>query len=327
MRTIKTIDAEIAGEPLRLVVSGGPSVPGRSMIEKLRWFRKNGNELRQFLMLEPRGHDGMHGALLTEPVTPHASAGLLSMHAAGFPLVSGEGIVGAVTLALENGLIHGDSDELLIDTPVGVTRARPWLISASPDASGKRVQLRVSAVELTGVPSFVHSAGVALQIGARKVMVDVAFGGEFYAIADSEAIGIPIEMANAAALIRMGREIKEAAESTLLVAHPSDATVKDIHGTIFTGAPRAGGDLRSATVLNGEILRRSPGVTGTAALMAVLDAMGLLVDDQTFTHEGILGTVLKGRAAGRRQIGEIETLTPVVEGSANVTGFHEFVSW
>ena len=108
--------------------------------------------------------------------------------------------------------------------------------------------------------------------------MDIAFGGEFYAIADSEAIGIPIDMANAAALVRMGREIKDAIESTVHVQHPIDARLKDIHGTIFTGASRAAADLRSATVLDGEVLRRSPGVTGTAALLAVLDAMGLLTE-------------------------------------------------
>jgi proline racemase len=324
MRAIKTIDAEVAGEAVRLVVSGGPSVPGRTMADKLRWLRKNGEELRRFLMLEPRGHSGMHGAMLTESAAPHASAGVLSMHAAGFPVVSGEGVIAAVTLAIENGLIHGNVEELLIDTPAGITRVRPRFASGSADPS-RPGQLRVSSVDWTGFPSFVHTAGLALQVGTRKVMVDVAFGGEFYAIADSEAIGIPIEMSNAAGLIRMGHEIKEAVESTVDVSHPGDAAVKGIHGTIFTGSPRASGDLRSATVLNGEILRRSPGATGTGALMAVLDAMGLLVDDHTFTHEGILGTVMNGRAAGRQQIGEIETLTPVIESAASVTGYHEFV--
>jgi trans-L-3-hydroxyproline dehydratase len=322
---IKTIDAEVAGEAVRLIVSGGPSVPGRSMAEKLRRLRKSGEELRQFLMLEPRGHSGMHGALLTDPVTPQAAAGVLSMHAAGFPPVSGEGVVAAVTLALEHGLIHGEFGELPIDTPAGVARVRPHFAPGSAETSREERQSRVARVELTGFPSFVHSAGLALQVGTRKVMVDVAYGGEFYAIADSEAIGIPIDMSNAVALVRMGREIKEAVESTVHVAHPGDATLSGIHGTIFTGAPRAAGDLRSATVLDGEVLRRSPGVTGTAAIMAVLDAMGLLVDDQSFTHEGILGTVMKGRAASRQQIGGIEALTPVIEGEACVTGYHEFV--
>ncbi len=155
------------------------------------------------------------------------------------------------------------------------------------------------------MPSFVHSAGVSVRIGTRNVTVDIAFGGEFYAIADSEAIGIPIDMAQAAALTHMGREIKDAVASTVHVQHPLDGKLRDIHGTIFTGAPRAAADLRSATVLDGEVLRRSPGATGTAALMAVLDAMGLLTDGLQFTHEGVLGTTLRGSIGSRRQSGGV----------------------
>jgi proline racemase len=316
MTKIKTIDAEVAGEAVRLIVGGGPSVPGRTMAAKLNWMKKSGDELRRLLMLEPRGHAGMHGALLTEPVTPEAHAGLLSMHAAGFPIISGEGVIGAVTLALENRLIEAAGDELRIDTPVGLMRTTP-----------RRDGERVSSVALTGVPSFVYSGGLQLKIGTRKVTLDVAFGGEFYAIADSEAIGIPIDMSNGAALIRMGREIKEAVESTIHIIHPADSTLNQIHGTIFTGAPRVDSDLRSATVLDGEVLRRSPGVTGTAALLAVLNAMGLVADDRRFAHESILGTVLHGRVVRREVLGEIETITPLVEGTARVTGFHEFVNW
>jgi len=326
MTRIKTIDAEVAGEAVRLIVSGGPSVPGRTMAEKRNWLRKHGGDLRRLLMLEPRGHAGMHGAMLTEPVSPEGHAGLLSMHAAGFPLVSGEGIIGAVTIALENSLIAGVDGEVLVDTPVGLFRTRPRLgaMGLSAEARSAKADARVTSVAVTGVPSFVHSAGLPLRIGARNIAVDIAFGGEFYAIADSEAIGIPIEMVNAAALVRMGREIKDAVESTVHVQHPLDDKVKDIQGTIFTGAPRAGADLRSATVLDGEVLRRSPGVTGTAALMAVLDAMGLLTEGHRFTHEGVLGSTLLGSVVNRHTAAEIATVTPLIEGSASVTGFHEF---
>ena len=302
MTTIRTIDAEVAGEAVRLVVSGGPSVPGRTMVEKLNWLRKHGGSLRRMLMLEPRGHAGMHGAMLTEPAAPSSNAGLLSMNAAGFPLVSGEGIIGAVTIALERKLIDGVEGDVLVDTPAGTFRATPRTDST-----------RVEAVALAGVPSFVHAAALPLRIGTRNVRVDIAFGGQLYAIADSEAIGVPIEMANAAALVRMGREILDE-------LHPID-----IHGTIFTGAPRANADLRSATVLEGELVRRSPGVTGTAALMAVLDAMGVLSDDHTFVHEGILGTTLNGRVISRKTADTPPSVIPVIEGSASITGFHEFV--
>lgn len=301
MQRIKTIDAEVAGEPVRLIVNGAPPVPGRTMREKLASLRKNGGELRTLLMLEPRGHAGMHGAMLTEPVSAGAHAGLLSMHAAGFPQVSGEGIIAAVTIALENRLIEGVTDEVVIDTPAGAFRASP-----------RRSGARVSSVALSGVPSFVHSAGVPLRIGSRQVTVDIAFGGESYAIADSEAIGIPIDMSNASALVRMGRAI-------------TDAVGEDIQGAIFTGSPRAAADLRSATVIDGDVLRRSPGVTGTAALMAILNAMGLLIDGHRFTHEGILGTTLFGNITGRQRIGDVDAIIPVIEASASITGFHEFV--
>jgi proline racemase len=167
-------------------------------------------------------------------------------------------------------------------------------------------------VALAGVPSFVNSAGVPLCIGSRHITVDIAFGGECYAIADSEAIGIPIDIANASALIRMGREITAAVD-------------QDIDGTIFTGSPPAAADLRSATVIDGEVLRRSPGVTGTAALMAVLNAMGLLTGGHRFMHEGIRGTTLCGTITGQQQIGEVDAIIPAIEASASITGFHEFV--
>ncbi len=315
MTRIKTVDAEVAGESVRLIVSGAPSVPGRTMMEKLKWLRRHGDGLRRLLMLEPRGHAGMHGAMLTEPVSPKAHAGLLSMHAAGFPFVSGEGIIGAVAIALEHKLIDGVEGDVLIDTPVGVFRTTPRVMGG-----------RITGAEVTGVPAFVHSAGLNLTIGARHMTVDIAFGGHFYAIADSEAIGIPIDIDNASALIRMGHEITHAIESSVHIQHPTDAYLKDVHGTIFTGAARGSADLRSATVLGGEILRRSPGVTETAAVMAVIDAMGLLTDDRPFTHEGVLGTTLQGRVARRQQMGEAAAIIPVIEGSASVTGFHEFVS-
>lgn len=309
MKRIKTIDAEVAGEAVRLVVDGAPSIPGRTMAEKLRWARTHADDLRQRLMLEPRGHAGMHGAMFSEPVSPGSHAGLLSMHAAGFPIVSGEGIIAAVTIAIEHKLIEGAGDEVRVDTPAGLFRARLGAMGAM-GATGAMGAI----VAVTGVPSFVHSPGVSVRVGSRNVTVDIAFGGELYAIADSEAIGIPIEMANAASLIRIGRDIKSALDSSV-----------HIHGTIFTGAPRAAADLRSATVLDGEVLRRSPGATGTAALMAVLDAMGLLLEGSQFTHEGVLGTTLRASVADRAQTNGMPAVVPVIEGAASITGFHEFV--
>jgi proline racemase len=315
MKKFSTIDSHVAGEAIRLLVDGAPSVSGRTMQDKLAWMRRHSDALRRWLMLEPRGHSGMHGALLTEPVAASptgAHAGLLFMHAAGFPAFSGESVIAAATIAIENRLIHVDSDELLLDTPSGLVRARP-----------RYVNDRIDSVTVTGVPSFVLSAGVPVQLGTRVVRLDIAFGGEFYAIVDSESMGVSIDAAHATQLVRAALDIRNAMKAS-----------REIQGTIFTGPARGAADLRSATVLYGEqggtadpgVLKRSPGLAGTCALMAVLDAMGLLADDQPFTHEGVLGTMLQGRVLRRDASNNDEPalVIPMVEASAWVTGRHEF---
>ena len=330
MTRIKTIDAEVAGEAVRLIVEGAPSVPGRTMAEKRNWLRKHGDGVRRLLMLEPRGHAGMHGAMLTEPVSPASHAGVLSMHAQGFPIVSGESIIAAATIALEHRLIEGVDGELLIDTPAGLFRARPTLRATGMSAEARSAKADASAscvsVTVTGVPSFVHSAGLRLAIGTRTFAVDIAFGGEFYAIADSEAIGIPIEMANAAALIRMGREIKDAVDSTVQVQHPIDGTLKGIHGTIFTAAPRAAsrpakrhGTRRgsAAPVTRSHGHRRADGGTRR-------DGRAARGTPHSSTR-GCSGRRFR-KCVSRGQTGDFDSVVPVIEGSASITGFHEFVS-
>ena len=332
MQKFSTIDAHVAGETVRLLVGGAPSIAGRTMGEKLVWLRRHGDRLRRSLMLEPRGHAAMHGALLTEPVSPRAHAGLLSMHAGGFPQLSGESVIAAVTIAIENKLIEGESEELTLDTPVGLIRARVMRgAGGATGASGAEGATRVTGVTVTGVPSFVFFAGLSIQLGRRAVRVDVAFGGEFYAIVDSESVGIPVDPRHSAQLIAAAAEVAHAIESSVAVAHPVEKW-KGIQGAIFTAPPRGAADLRSATVLCGEqgrtvdggILRRSPGVTGTCALLAVLDAMGLVAGDQPFTHEGVMGTTLTARVLSRQMTDDTAFVLPVVEGSAWTTGRHEF---
>jgi proline racemase len=315
MTRYKTINAHVAGEAVRLIVEGAPTIKGRSMEDKLAWLRKHAEPLRSALMLEPRGHAGMHGALFTEPVLPKAHAGLLFMNAGGFPPVSGEGVMAAVAIAIEQKIIHVNADALYVDTPAG-------LLTAHPHCAGGENATAVSGVALTGLPGFVQAAGLPVQLRGRTVPVDVAFGGELYAIADGEAVGVPVDAEHAPELIRTAARLQEAVDEALRVRHPG---LSAINGVIFTAPARQGGHLRSATVLNGGVLRRSPGATGTVALMAVLDAMGILDDDQEFIHEGVLGTILKGRVVRRQTVEEISLIFPRIEGAVSLTGHHEFV--
>src|ERR1700733_2520408 len=143
MVRMKTIDAHAAGEPLRLIVDGFPAPHGKTMLDKRDWVRKKADHLRRALMLEPRGHADMYGALLTEPVTPEAHAGILFMHNEGYSTMCGHGIVAVTTMALERGLIMpgGDGSEIVYDAPAGQIRARARFAVSNPsDAQcGRRV--------------------------------------------------------------------------------------------------------------------------------------------------------------------------------------------
>jgi trans-L-3-hydroxyproline dehydratase len=341
MLTLRTIDAHAGGEPLRLIVAGFPAPRGRTMLEKREWVHRHADHLRRALMLEPRGHTDMYGAVLTEPVSPGAHAGVLFMHNEGYSTMCGHGIFAVTTIALERGLLvpGGDGTAITYDSPAGIIRAHARIAERALAASGTKGgtegshgdpgligAVRVASVAFLNVPSFVLYGGLTVRLGSRTIRADVAFGGAFYAIVDSEAVGLPIDAAHLAELRRAGMEIKHAIEAQQTVAHPLDPGLTGVYGTIFTGPPNErAADLRNVTIFADAEVDRSPCGTGTAAVMAVLDAMGLLGAERPFVHESLIGTTFKGRVASRTLVGDHEAIIPELEGSAWITGEHTFV--
>src|SRR5919106_106659 len=216
---IRTIDAHAAGEPLRLVADGLPSPEGATMLEKRAWAQKHIDHLRRSIMLEPRGHADMYGALLTEPVTPAAIAGVLFMHNEGWSTMCGHGVIAVSTIAIERELVWSGQDTLILDTPAGPVEARP-------NVTKRDGQPRVTSVAFKNVPSFVFEAALPVNVAGRTVPVDIAFGGAFYAIVDAEAVGLPIDAARLSELRRVGIEVKRAVERVRQGRHPDDPGVK-----------------------------------------------------------------------------------------------------
>ena len=326
MLRLKTIDAHAAGEPLRLIVDGFPTPRGRTMLEKREWVLNHADHLRRALMLEPRGHADMYGALFTEPVSPGSHAGVLFMHNEGYSTMCGHGVVAVTTIALERGLLlpGGDGASIVYDSPAGTIRARARVRAGGGTEDAEAV--RVESVAFVNVPSFVLHGGITVKLASRQIRADVAFGGAFYAIVDSEAVGLPIDAGHLPELRRVGMEIKHAIEDVYTIAHPLEPGLHGIYGTIFTGPPsdeRA--DLRNVTIFADAEVDRSPCGTGTAAVMAVVDAMGLLSDDGPFVHESLIGTRFNGRIVSRTEVGEYQAIVPEIEGSAWITGEHTFL--
>jgi len=335
MIELRTIDAHAAGEPLRLIVGGFPSPQGRTMLDKREWLKRHADHLRRALMLEPRGHADMYGALLTEPVMPGSHAGVLFMHNEGYSTMCGHGVIAVTTIALERGLIMPGSDgcSIVYDSPAGTIRARAKRAGGAGGAggAGEAGEVgRVESVAFQNVPSFVLHAGLTVKLASRHIRADVGFGGAFYAIVDSEAVGLPIDAAHLTDLRRVGMEIKVAIEREQTIVHPLEPALRGIYGTIFTGPPemttgKGAADLRNVTIFADAEVDRSPCGTGTAAVMAVIDAMGLLADDKPFVHESLIGTTFSGRVASRTSVGEHAAIVPEIEGSAWITGEHTFL--
>jgi proline racemase len=291
------------------------------MAEKREWVTANADDLRRSLMLEPRGHADMCGAILTEPASVGAHAGVLFFDNDGCSGMSGHGIIAVMTIALERGLVMpgGDGSTVVFDTPAGIVRAKA---AVRTEASGA---VRVERVSFVNVPAFVLLAGLAIQAGGRHFRADVAYGGAFYAIVDSEAAGVVIDGAHAPELRRAAAAIRRAIEAARTIAHPLESSASGLHGTIFTGPAHAeGADLRNVVVFADGQLDRSPSGTGTSAVMAVLDAMGLVGSEHPFVQESIIGTRISGRIVGRTEVGEYPAVVTEIEGSAWITGEHTF---
>ena len=323
IRVIRTIDAHVGGQSLRLVVEGVPRPHGKTTGQQREWWRRHADSYRRAVVLEPRGHADMTAALLTQPSSSQTDAGIVFMDASGYPSMSGHGVIAATTIALERDLIlprQGQDLEtrLVLDTPAGSVQARARIEARAGVRS-------VDSVALTNVPAFVYVPGVAVKVGHRQLRVDVAFGGEFYAIVDTEATGVPLDPSRLPDLRRLGSDICRSLNAASRPEHPSDASISGVAGVIFTGpAADPEAHLRNVTVRSSGSVDRSPGATGTSAVMAVLDAMGLLPEGQPFVHESILGTLFRGRPLHRTVVGDLAALVTEVEGSAWITGEHTF---
>jgi proline racemase len=331
---IRTIDAHVGGQAVRLIVEGLPvdadapggkaaPIGGRSLAARIDRFRHAADGIRRSLVRPPRGHDGLIAAVLSEPVTPGAHAALIGMDADGYPPLAGHAVIAAATIAIERGLLFiGERTpemRLVFDTLAGT-------VATTVRVQERAAAARVDSVAMVNVPAFVHTAAQPVRVGPRELRVDIAFGGMFHAIIDTEAIGIPLELSRLPELRRLAIDLLASLHATARVEHPGNPALRGVSAVTITGVPRdPEAHLRNVTISASGAVDPSPGVTGTSAVMAVLSAMGLLLDDQPFVHEGLSGALLRGRPLRSAAIGEVAALVTEITATAWITGDHTFV--
>jgi proline racemase len=327
---IEAVEAYAAGEHGRVIVGGVDGVPGESMFDKMIWLQANRDDIRLQMLREPRGYPAANCNILLPPTHPDADAGYVIMEQVEYPGMSGTNTICVTTVLLETGILPMTEPvtELTLEAPAGLIRVR------AECAGGK-----VRAVTFRNVPAFATHLDARVEVPELgTVVVDVAYGGMFYVIAEAEPVGLRLTPDEGRDIVRITEMIKAAAAEQVPVAHPDQPGFNGITIGQLSGPPHDPANSRRnvVTVSTGQLdwskpatwtgaIDRSPCGTGTCAKMAVLHARGQLGLDEDFRHEGILGTVFTGRLVEEATVGDRRAVVPTLSGSAWITGFARYV--
>jgi len=311
------IDGHTCGNPVRVVAKGGPELSGVSMSEKRQHFLQEFDWIRKGLMFEPRGHDMMSGSILYPPSDPNNDCGVLFIETSGCLPMCGHGTIGTVTIALEEGLIQPKNEgQLRLETPAGLVK-----IAYSKDGD------KVTSVKLTNVKSFLAEEKIKINCpDLGQIMVDVSYGGNFYAIVDPQSNFNGIQDHTADQLISWSREIRKELNNHHSFVHPEDSTINGLSHLLWTGetlAPTS--TARNAVFYGDKAIDRSPCGTGTSARMAQWHAQGKLKKGDEFIHESIIGSIFTGRIEEETTLLDRPAIIPSIEGWARIYGHNEII--
>lgn len=317
-RMVRTIDTHTGGEPTRTIIGGLPKIPGASMGEKMLYLRDNLDDFRTFLMLEPRGHEVMSGAIVTEPTHPQAHVGVVYIEVGGYLPMCGHDTIGLATALVETGFVEVQEPEttIILDTPAGLVEA----FVEVEDHVAKSVTFK-------NIPSFVMARDVTIQVPKLgEITIDVSYGGNVYAIVNAKDVGLKVETREAPDIIAIGNRIKEAVNEQVPIQHPEkDFINKCTHVEFSTQPTSPKAHRKNAVVFPPGAIDRSPCGTGTSAKLASLYARGQWNIGEEFVHESIIGTLFRGKIREETTIGDYKAVVPEITGSAYIMGFNTLV--
>ncbi|MCS0495183.1 4-hydroxyproline epimerase [Ancylobacter sp. MQZ15Z-1] len=308
------IDGHTCGNPVRLVAGGGPALEGATMLEKRAHFLRDYDWIRTGLMFEPRGHDMMSGSILYPPTRPDCDVAILFIETSGCLPMCGHGTIGTVTMAIEHGLVTPRvPGVLMLDTPAGVVKAEY-----------RQEGQYVEEVRITNVPAFLYAQGLSADCpGLGEISVDVAYGGNFYAIVEPQDGYRDMSDFTAGELIGMSGALRRALNAKYEFVHPTMPDIRGLSHILWTGLPRHNeAHARNAVFYGDKAIDRSPCGTGTSSRMAQLAALGRLKVGDEFVHESIIGSLFRGRVEAAAKVGDREAIIPSIGGWARMTGFN-----
>jgi 4-hydroxyproline epimerase len=310
--TFFCVDAHTCGNPVRMVVGGAPPLPNVSMAERRQIFVRDHDWVRRALMFEPRGHNVMSGSILYPSSRDDCDIGVLFIEVSGCLPMCGHGTIGTVTAAIEQGLVvPREPGKIALETPVG-------RVAAEYEENGDYVE----QVRLFNVASYLHAADATIEVpGLGALTVDLAYGGNYYAIIEPQANWRGLDAMRADDIVRLSPLVREAAQHALSPVHPEDERIRGVSHVMWCDQPKAKGAVaRNAVFYGDKAIDRSPCGTGSSARMAQLVAKRRLRVGDTFVHESIIGTLFNCKVEQEARVGDKAAILPSVAGWARVTG-------
>lgn len=313
-KTFFCIDAHTCGNPVRVVAGGGPLLEGRNMSEKRQHFLREYDWIRQGLMFEPRGHDMMSGSILYPPTDPANDIGVLFIETSGCLPMCGHGTIGTVTVAIEEGLVIPKTPGMLnLEVPAG-------LVQITYKQEGKKVK----SVKIRNVKAYLAAEHITAHCpDLGELVVDVSYGGNFYAIVDVQKNFPGLEHYSADQLINWSRALRRNINQHYQFVHPENPTIKGCSHILWTGATiDSSSTARNAVFYGEKAIDRSPCGTGTSARLAQWFTKGKIRQGEDFIHESIIGSKFIGRVEEVTELADKPAIIPSVEGWAKVYGYN-----
>lgn len=316
-RMFTAVDSHTEGMPTRVVTGGMGVIPGATMNDKRLYFLEHLDHIRLFLMNEPRGHAAMSGAILQAPTREDADWGVVFIEVSGCLPMCGHGTIGVATVLVETGMVEllEPVTTIRLDTPAGLVIARVAVKDGHADS-----------VTIENVPSYSVRLDDTVEVpGYGTVPYSLAFGGNFYAMVDLDAVGLKFERRNQHEILAAGLAIMDAINATNPPRHPEIDGLDHCHHVEFIAPGSTAQHSRHAMAIYPGWFDRSPCGTGTSARMAELWARGELALDQDFVNESFIGSTFTGRLVGETTVAGVPAVVPTITGRAWVTGFGQYL--
>lgn len=306
---LQTVDTHTMGEPTRIVLKGIPRLNTGTMWDKKRELEEKFDHIRKVLMNEPRGHSDMFGAFITEPCHEKCDVGVVFADTGGYLNMCGHGTIAVVTAGISLGFIEKKED-VSLDTPAGIIECK---VTFDND--------NVTQVSFRNVPSFVYDRNLTIMIEeVGELTLDIAYGGNFFAILDAGQIQKSLTLENSSYLADLGLKIRDQVNEDVKIAHPDNPNINTVDLVEFS-EKIDDNNYRNVVVFGGGQIDRSPCGTGTSAKLALLD----LPVGEEMRHESIIDSYFTAQVLEKTNVDRYKAIVPEISGSAWITGFHQFV--